>query len=228
MNKIDLNTVKNGIICFTFDDRNFDGWIEAIPLFERYNAHAGFFVCGDIDSEAINAMKALKGAGHTVGLHGLDHLDAPEYFETYGAEDYFIKQIKPQLDKCKKAEININCFAYPNNKRSESTDAYLMKHFKRLRCGRRDATEQQIYIPINDLSENKIMRSFGIGKYYNTVESELLQLIQKTADTNTCVTFVSHKIFPNADFINMPTELLEKCLERANELGVKVLGFDEI
>ena len=37
--KMDLDNIKHGIVFFTFDDRNFNGWIQAIPLFEKYNAH---------------------------------------------------------------------------------------------------------------------------------------------------------------------------------------------
>ncbi len=35
-----LSAIQHGIVCFTFDDRNFSGWLNAIPLFQQYNVHA--------------------------------------------------------------------------------------------------------------------------------------------------------------------------------------------
>ncbi len=228
MNKIDLSSVKNGIVCFTFDDRNFEGWINALPLFEKYNAHATFFISGVIDENAIKTISALKQKGHTVGLHTFSHADAPPYFNSMGADEYFNNEIAPQLEVCKQNGLEIKSFAYPNNLRNDETDKFLSNWFSRFRAGCRDAKEEQIYLPLDKLSDNRAMRGIGIGKYYNTVETELLEKIEYVAKTNTCVTFFSHNIAPNADFINMPTELLEKCLEKANELGVLLLGFDEL
>ena len=81
---MDINSIKNGIICFTFDDRKFDGWIGALDIFEKYNAYVSFFASGEIDDNAAKAMKILSDKGHTVGLHSIEHADAPEYFNEYG------------------------------------------------------------------------------------------------------------------------------------------------
>jgi len=37
------------MLILSFDDRNFDDWIDAMPIFEKYGAHATFFVSGEID-----------------------------------------------------------------------------------------------------------------------------------------------------------------------------------
>ena len=62
---------RKGVLVLSFDDRNFNDWVKAMPLFEKYGAHATFFVCGPIDGEAVRVMKRLSEAGHSVGLHGL-------------------------------------------------------------------------------------------------------------------------------------------------------------
>ena len=228
MSKIDLSSVKNGIVCFTFDDRNFEGWINALPLFEKYNAHASFFISGAVDENVIKTISTLKEKGHTVGLHTLNHADAPEYFEAYGEEAYFKNEIEPQLKICEQNGFEMKSLGYPNNRRNEKTDEFLSKWFSRFRAGNRDAAEEQIYLPLSKLCENTAMRGMGIGEYYNTEEAELLEKFEYTAKTNTCVTFFSHNIAPKADSINMPTELLEACLKKANELGILLLGFDEL
>lgn len=223
-----LNSIKHGILCFTFDDRNFEGWLKAMPLFEKYNAHASFFVAGEISHSAIEAMQALRRCGHTVGLHAFTHRDAPEYFDAQGGEGYFRDEIAPQLSVCRENGIPIKAFAYPNNYRNETTDAYLGSFFSRFRAGNLDCTEEELFVPVSHLPETRVHHGIGIGAYYHTVEGELLALIQRAADTNTCLTFFSHNIAPNADRISMPTELLESCLGKAAELGVRLLGFDEL
>ena len=54
---MNLDNIKHGIVFFTFDDRNFDGWLQAIPLFEKYNAHATFMVSGEIDQDTAQKIK---------------------------------------------------------------------------------------------------------------------------------------------------------------------------
>ncbi len=225
---LDIKDVKNGIICFTFDDRNFEGWINSIPLFDKYNAHASFFVSGEMDENAISTMKTLAEHGHTLGLHTLDHASAIDFFNQYGAERYYGEQIKGQLQKCKDEGLNIKTFAYPNNQRNSDTDKFLKQYFNRFRAGVTNIDEKDIYIPVKDICSRSVMHGFGIGAFYNTKECELVEKIKRVADENICLTFYSHDIKPNADHINMPTDLLEKCLMTASELGVILVGFDEI
>ncbi len=43
--KMNLDNIKHGIVFFTFDDRNFNGWLQAIPLFEKSGPPAEPVVC---------------------------------------------------------------------------------------------------------------------------------------------------------------------------------------
>ncbi len=218
--------IKNGIVCFTFDDRNFDGWLEALPIFEKYDAHASFFVSGAIDDGALLAIKKLHSAGHTIGLHTKNHTDAPEYFEKYGAEAYFKNEIEQQLQKLMNHGIIVKAFAYPNNKRTEETDYCLSKYFDRFRAGNANSDEK--YIPVDMLGKLKVMRGFGIGEYYKTKDEDVIDKIKFASKNNLCATFFSHNIAKNADHIHMPADLLEKCLTTAQSEGVKVFGFDQL
>ncbi len=219
-------TAKNGIICFTFDDRNFDGWLSAIPLFKKYGAHASFFISGAIDQRALETARALTDAGHTVGLHTLNHADAPEYFDTHGAQSYYENEIFPQLQPMLDAGIPVNTFAYPNNRRNEATDGFLGRWFSRFRAGNRLSEEK--YFPAGQAHCRRVMQGFGVGEFYSTTEQDMIEKLELAARENLCMTFFSHNIAPGADHIHMPSELLEKCLARAQELGISVMGFDEL
>ena len=88
----------HGAVCFTFDDYHGENWLKAAPLFKKYNAHATFFVLGEITQEKADVMKKLRDAGHTVGLHTVHHRDAVPFIHQQGADEYIAKEITPQLD----------------------------------------------------------------------------------------------------------------------------------
>ena len=69
---------NQGILLLSFDDRNFLGWENALPIFAQTDAHATFFVSGSIDAEAVATMRRLCAEGHSVGLHGLTHANADQ------------------------------------------------------------------------------------------------------------------------------------------------------
>ncbi len=73
-------------------------------------------------------MKRLSEAGHSIGLHGLGHLNADEAVAQMGAERYFKEEIQPQFAACQVSYIPITSFAYPNCRSSEETDALFRKH----------------------------------------------------------------------------------------------------
>ena len=80
-------------------------------------------------------MKKLQSAGHSIGLHSLHHRNAVPLPAKWSRKEYFEKEVKPQLEICRKAGINVKGFAYPNNRRSAETDEELFKHFDYLRAG---------------------------------------------------------------------------------------------
>lgn len=228
---MDLDTITRGIVFFTFDDRNFDGWINAIPLFEKYNAHATFMVMGEIDEHAAAVMKTLQAHGHSPGLHTLSHPNAPT---DGGMEEYFQTQVQPQLDGCKTSGLTVQNFAYPNNFRTDDTDRFMLQHFRKLRagCGRTNDLDLTRHAPlfrsIDSLKTDHLMRGAGIGRYYNSSVEMLCRVLHRVAEENLAVVFFSHNIAPDAQHVHMPTNTLETCLKLAQDLGIRAAGFDEI
>ncbi len=217
-----------GNVCFTFDDRNFKGWLDAMPLFRNFHAHATFFVCGPIDSEAADCMKVLQSEGHSLGLHTMDHADSTPFFESRGGDAYYREQILPQLEACRANGLRIRSFGYPNNRHSDETDSFLGKYFQRFRAGNTGLPEEKIYLSSANPAKQRVMCAYGIGEYYHTVESELLAKLEHASETGTCVSFFSHDIAEKPNRISISVSLLESCLKKAEGLGLKVCCFDEL
>ncbi|MBN2641830.1 MAG: polysaccharide deacetylase family protein [Victivallales bacterium] len=234
--KIDLDIVKHGIVCFTFDDSHYHGWLQHIELFRQYDAHATFFYNGKITPEMISSMKTLQKHGHSIGLHTVSHKDAVPHMAEMGAEAYIMEQIMPQLQTTQGAEISINAFAYPNNRRTEFTDKALTPYFKYLRAGIPSrpqkgfwiAGQDDAYVPLRTISTKMILPGVGIGAFYSTTLENLDAALKRCADKNELLIFFSHNIASNAGHVHMPTETLHHCLKKAQELKIRVIGIDEL
>ena len=227
---------KRGVLCLTYDDRHLDLWLAAMPVFRKYDAHATFFFCREIDAKAIETMKALRGEGHTVGLHTLTHADAPEYFDKNGAQAYLDNEVLPQYNACMEAGIAVKSFAYPNNRRTEETDRALSPYFRHFRAGLGAKRPEGIplneyapmFRPVSELPGRTVMGGAGIGSYYNTDIAENLAVLQKACDEEQVVVFFSHDIAVEPSRIGTSYEILEAMLEKASELGMAIVGFDQL
>jgi len=218
---------RRGAVCFTFDDYHGEKWLAALPLFEKYQAHATFFIVREITAEKAEVMKKLQAAGHTVGLHTLHHRDAVPFVRENGPERYLAEEVKPQLDACAQYGITVRSFAYPNNRRDEETDRMLFPYFDHLRAGNGPA-RQPLFYPLETLPEKSYLGGTGIGTYYNSDPEALKKLLDRAAETGSLIVFFSHSIHPGAEHIHMPTEWLEQLLAHARKLNLHIIGFDEI
>ena len=235
-----------GTLCLTFDDRNWPRWEAALPLFAKHGAHASFFPNGKLDDAALASLRKIAEAGHTVGPHTEGHADAPQYFEKHGAEKYWERQVKPQMEAFAKVGLHPKSMAYPNNRRTDETDAFLKtKGFRRFRAGfpgvrpydpngekkktlRPLAEVDEVFLPAERVASTAWMRGVGIGESYNTDIDDILAALDRAASRNELIVFFSHNIEPGAKSINMKTEWLERILAHAHALGMRIAGFDEL
>ena len=236
----------NGALVMSFDDRNFESWEKAAPLFRRYGAHATFFVFGTIDDNAKAVMARLAADGHSIGLHGLGHRNADSAVASMGAVEYWTKEIVPQLEACRAAGLNITSFAYPNCQFTGETDELFRTNgFKHVRGGLLDVTPYDpkgekraglkpvhtvdaAFIPAKDLQNRFRLDTALVGESYNTDIEDILKCVRRCAERNEVFVLTSHGIAPGAKNINMKTEWLERILATAKECGVAVIGFDEL
>ena len=233
---IDLKKITRGIVLFTFDDGLTDQWLDCIPLFQEFNAHATFFYPGSLPEKDLNGIKVLQKAGHSVGLHALNHLNADEFVSEHGGTAYLEAEIFPQLNALKKAGINVENFAYPNNRRNEATDRVLLPYFKKFRAGLPSKPEKgydisaqpDAFLTMKEAGETSLYCGNGIGEYYLSTFENLEKALKKAAEENLRLTFFSHGISEEPNQISMNKTLLRKCLQTASDLGMQIAGFDDL
>lgn len=236
---------NSGVLLLSFDDRNFDGWLKALPVFRKYGAHATFFIDGEFTQREISACKRLMAEGHSIGLHGRTHANVPEYVKKHGADAYFADEIDKPKRQANVAFIPTGDFAYPNCRRTDETDKLLLGRFDRLRGGlgkirpydpkglkranlKPLVTDDRVFFPVKELASRRVVNSLLIGEFYNTDIDDVVACVKRAGERKEVLVLASHKIEPGAGRINMKTEWLEKILAAAKEHGVKVLSFRDI
>lgn len=233
----------HGVLLLTFDDPNYDRWVEAIPLFEKYGAHASFFPSGHLDDHALDQLAKLKAAGHTVGVHCEHHRDAPPGCAKLGGDQYVKTEVEPQIAAYAKIGHRPRSMAYPNNARTIETDAVIAERtgIRRFRAGhvvKHDpkriypkvdlVNTDEVFFPADELPNRRVLKGIGIGESYKTDIEEIVACVRRAANRNEALVTYSHDIRPDAKTISMKTAWLERILETAQACGMKVIGFDEI
>ena len=237
---------EKGVLILSFDDRNFDGWVGAIPLFDKYGAHATFFVSGEINNPIVRKLKVLRAHGHSVGLHGLRHADADAEIAAKGADRYYDEEIAKQKRTCDVCYVPVSSFGYPNGRRTEASDRlFFDRGFERVRCSAPGATpydpkgtkqaarkplptNEALFFPAKDLPKRRLIETITVGEAYRTDIEEVVACLARAAARKEVFAITSHGIGPNAKDINMKAEWLERILAEAQKLGLRVIGFDEL
>ncbi len=238
-------TADSGVLLLAFDDRNFGDWERAMPLFEKYGAHASFFMNGGLDPKTLEIVRKLSAAGHTIGSHGLRHMNVPDALDKMSAEEWWTREVAPLKRQMDAAKIPLKAFAYPNNRRTDASDAALLTRFARLRAGvpgvrpfdpagKKQAgqkpliTEERLFFPAKDLSAHRVIGGIVVGEAYHIDIEEVLSCIRRAGERKEVFLLTSHGIAPNAKHIHMKTEWLERILAEAQKAGLRILGFDEL
>lgn len=228
-----IRVFADGVLCLTLDDRHFANWCQAIEIFEKYNAHVTFFVCGKIDANAINAMKKLQNAGHSIGLHSQNHAKAVETYRKLGEFEYLQQEIFSQLDICNANGIKIRSFAYPSSQRNEQIDKILFRQFDFLRgnCGK-FLPADGILLEADEFFTKKInMKQFLPG--YPLGGAFDMKMIRKVMDRaareNAVIVFYAHNITPEiAKSHHISVGQLEEILKYAVSLKMQIKGLNEL
>ena len=213
-----------GVLCLTFDDSYFADWEAALPLFAEHGAHATFFAYHAVDEKSVASLRRLSDAGHSIGLHGLQHLKAPETIAEVGEEKYLADEIEPQLAACRAAGLPVRSFAYPMSRHTPETDALLLRHFDRLRGG----IDFEGAFPIAEAATRRYLPGIGVGPHYKRGGAEIAAMLPAVAESNRVLVVYSHDIGETAQGVSMSRADLETILLAAEELGMAVLGFDEL
>lgn len=235
---MDISQIQHGIVCFTFDDARYADWLTLIPMFEKYNARMTFFFDKEITPEVVCAMNELKRHRHAIGLHTLRHTDAPEVFAERGGEAYLEEEILPQLNVCRNAGLDIRNFAYPNNRNTPESDAFLSEKcgFTRFRAqmatpyqkGHWIAAYDCVFYPLDKIATSRALAGPGIGSYYGSMQENLDAALERAANENRMIVFFSHGISMTPGLVDVSTPMLEHTLQKACALEMTIASFDEL
>lgn len=228
-----------GALCLTFDDRHFNSWKREIPIFRKYGAHATFFVCGEFNRTALDAIKELRDNGHSIGFHGVTHAKSPDLLEELGPEKYLEVEILPQIREAEAAGIPVKTWSYPMSRRNDATDALLQKYFKRLRTGclwRKSIADDpisahdELFMAANDAPSVRNILSTPIPSVFDECMADVEEAIRRIRDRNEVLVLYAHNIRNDGvkDCHDISSEQLEAILAYSYTQGVPVIGLDEL
>lgn len=234
----------HGVLSLSFDDANFGQWEAALPLFAKYDARTTFFVIG---TNRLDFMRKALAAGHEIGIHGLNHRDAPATGSERDENWFWKVDIAPQLAALGEAGIPVRSYAYPNCRRTDRTDALFFSHGiprvrglgapfppspnphdpkgEKLDKWRPVATADGFFLPAADFLRARLVPNVIMGENYHTDIEDIMRAIARAGERGEALFIVSHGISPDAKGISMKTEWLERMLSAANGLGVLVRGI---
>lgn len=222
-----------GTLCLTFDDRHFASWEKAIPLFQKYNAHATFFIFGELDEQALSTMKKLQTAGHSIGLHGVNHLRAIDYRNQNGAMSYVQQEVMPQLEICRRNGIKIRAFAYPYSQNSDATDKELFTVFDFLRTSSAAVKKDDVPLAQSDgcfvkkVARKQLFYGFNGSGDFNM--DEVKAAMKRAADEKSVIVFYAHNIKEeHSPTHHISIEQLTQLLEYAKSINLSVRGLNEL
>lgn len=229
--------LEKGGVVLTFDDRNFDDWVAAMPLFDKYEAKATFFISGAIDEKALATALELKRHGHAIGSHSVHHLSAIDYLKTHSAADFVQNEIMPQMIAFKAAGITPTAFAYPMSKNHPEVDRELLKVFRHLRTGKGIDSKREIidydkfFVPAQQIKDAGLL--FGKGIDFAPVSEDrtfekIEAALTRAAQNGEILTLYAHQIrvLGKGNFIT--PSALEHILKTAKELNLPFLTFDQL
>ena len=230
----------NGVLCLTFDDRHFDSWTNAIPMFRKYNAKVTFYPHGNLSKEDLQRLCILhspENGGHSIGCHTVSHSRLPSLLDK--ALDFYVwyKELRPQIKQLASCNIKGENFAYPFNDRTKESDCFLLGYFDRLRVGIHSSyitnhisivSLDDVFYPKSEVGNIRVVNSIGIGEWYQTDVQDICKGIKRISERDEVLVLFSHGIYDDADSINMKTTWLETILECARTNKVECLGFDDL
>lgn len=230
---------KRGVLALTFDDRSIGHWRAMLPIFDRYGAHATFFINGKLGPGEIGFMREMQSRGHSVGLHGQTHARVRPLVEGKGRDAFWAQEIQPQLAAVKAAGLDVRNFAYPCSDRSDETDEILGAHFVHLRSGHifnRNPAETPLagldaaFLPRQGIGARLLLYGMGVGSSFSGIADDLEKGLERLAEKDEVLVLYTHDVKPTADgdAHNTSLDVLERVLKKAFELGIDVLGFDEL
>ncbi|MBX7258694.1 MAG: exo-alpha-sialidase [Candidatus Hydrogenedentes bacterium] len=231
--------IKKAGVVLTFDDAHVAEWVSAMPLFEKYGAHATFFVTqfDKLTEDQVAGLRRLQEAGHAIGCHGLRHRKAVDYVRDHSAEQYLVDEIIPAVNLMVGSGFRPTAFAYPNSQSNDATDAALIRVFRHLRTGsslregQRLAECDALFTPIGDVEKRGCLNGRGIDHAGEAdkqgLPDEIREALKRAKKRNEVLVLYAHSIGGDAKN-HISREALEGVLKDTHERGLQFYTYDQL
>lgn len=219
-------------IVLTFDDTYPEAWAQALPIFERYQLKATFFLTrtDSLSPIQIKLLQELQQAGHQLAAHGNFHLSAPEAIDSLGFPNYWAKEIQPNLNFLHSLGGNTRVFAYPYGACSKQTHRTLLDSFQLLRTclafkPNNPAHNKQALYQFNG---ERVITALGIDNHYLVPKEALEDLAASAQQGKTALVLFGHEITSNASAYGVDTARLHFIGQLKEKYKLKSIHFSEL
>jgi hypothetical protein len=122
-------------ISLSFDDTEVDQWFTLRPLFQKYNAHASFFVTRYFEfTDAQRAeLHQLYEDGHSIEAHGVNHAYAVGYVQQHGLDDFIANEVVPSITVLQNDGFTPVAYAHPGGSHDREIDDAILEHIQIVR-----------------------------------------------------------------------------------------------
>lgn len=231
------STLAPGVL-LTFDDRhNIHRWTRQLDLFEKYGAHATFFINypEKFTQQEIDDLKLLTAAGMAIGVHGVHHVKSVDYIDEHGAEAFLAEEVVPALEALRAIGLEPTSFAYPMSQHDVRTDAALKTLFRHARSGKgipegKTMAETDLFFtPVSEVKETFTLVGRGNDlSSPESIEKHVYPALERAKQRGEIVVFYSHSIAPEGKSHFIRPAVLEMILAKAKELGLKFYTYDDL
>jgi hypothetical protein len=115
-------------ICLSFDDDAVDEWMQLRDLFARYDARATFFVTRyrEFGPRRRQLLHQLADDGNDIEAHGVNHLNARDFVDAYGIDQFINDEVQPSLDVLRADGFAPVAYAHPFGAHTPEINAELL------------------------------------------------------------------------------------------------------
>lgn len=206
-------------ICLSFDDNYLEQWVGILPLLDKYDAKATFFLTGvgKLSEQEKAWLKEIQEAGHEIGAHGELHVPANSYIQSNGYRSYWQEEIQANVDALRAIDIRPKVFAYPYGEKNRIMDIALRITFQVSRS----------VVPLGEGYEEKALKKRPGFHYYSISidESELPQVeklkpLMERAKAEKKVLFIHAHTIGEQGAYTLSAQRLETVLAMGKDMGL--------
>lgn len=223
------NQLKPGV-CLSFDDNHLEQWVEILPLLDKYEAKATFFLTGvgKLSEQEKVWLKQIQEAGHEIGAHGELHVSAHQFIQEHGYRKFLTEEIKDNIWALKNLGVSPVFFAYPFGERNKLMDLMLWTKFK--------ATRNVASInSSSEILEKQVLKSQASFHYHSlSIDAgelgslEQIRTLMEKAKKEQQVLFLhAHGIGESGDY-HVSNDRLDSLLRMGKAKGLDFIAFRDL